>query len=257
MGEPFIYFEISVYFILFVKTIILKKVFSVIIIVAIYTNGCGQPIEERVNNVSEIKNTPSKKSIENSNIPDYVLRFIKTYYQREYKGTKVDFSDSDTALEMLFSNIPTSNDDYDGFLIDVYIPKKEKIELYGAAILFGDVDDDKLDDLIVGVHTEGGGTGGNGLHSTDLFVFLNNKGVYEFISMTPDREVAVNRKNGEGVFIPDKIQDGLLIGKSLLYQNDDPTCCPSLEQETKAKFSNNKLVFESKGKTRKIVYNNQ
>ena len=231
----------------------MKKIFTAIII-SICAYACEEPTDRQIKTTNEVGVTSTKKTADHSNIPDDVLRFIKNYYQREYKGTKVDFTDSDTGLEMIFSNIPNDSDDYDGFLIDVNIPKKENVIIYGASILFGDLDNNNSDDLIVGVHTEGGGTGGNALHSTDLFVFLNNNGVYEFISMTPDQEIADNSKSNVCAFFPYKIENGLLIGSSTLYQNSDPTCCPSLEQDTKVKFSNNKLVFESKGKVRKIKY---
>ena len=124
-------------------------------------------------------------------------------------------------------------------------------------ILYGDIDNNNSEDLIVGVLTEGGGTGGNDLHSIDLFVFLNNNGKYQFVSVTPDNEVCGGIMNRGDNFMPYKIQGGFLIGKTVSYQDDDAMCCPSLEYNTKVKFNGNKLVFNSKCKAKKITYKDQ
>lgn len=199
----------------------------------IYLIACGQNTNQQ----------PDKNIIDKE-----VLNQIKSHYQTEYgKGARLEETNSDSVLQLVYHNIPKDTNDYDGFLIDISIPKKVKMNLFAAnPILYGDLNNDKIDDMVISVHTEGGGGGGN-VWSQDLFVFQINNGKYEITSITPDGDISGCQS---GTFRATEIKNGFLIGNSSCYKDEDPRCCPSLEYITKVELSNKNLKFNSKTKTK-------
>lgn len=113
-------------------------------------------------------------------------------------------------------------------------------------VLYGELNNDDIDDLVISVHTEGGGSGGN-VSSQDLFVFQKNDSKYEITSITQDGEISGCES---GIFRATEIKDGFLIGNSSCYNDEDPRCCPSLEYVTKVELNNMKLKFKSKTKVK-------
>lgn len=197
----------------------------------LFLAACGQTIKQE-----------SKKNT----VELEILNQIKNHYQTEYgKDSRLEETNSDSILNLVYYNIPKDTNDYAGFLIDIYIPKQVKMNLFAAnPVLYGELNNDKTDDLVISVHTEGGGGGGN-VSSQDLFVFQKIDRKYEITSITQDREISGCES---GIFRATEIKDGFLIGNSSCYKDDDPRCCPSLEYVTKVELNNKKLKFKSKTK---------
>lgn len=221
----------------------MKKILTFFTIV--YLASCGQ-----VANIQDggESNTDTLKTKTDLQFDDNVLNDIKKYYQNEYgQDTRVDEQITDSTIEITYYNIPKANDEYDGFLIGITISKNNDKQLFGPTpIMYGDLNNDNLRDLVVSVHTEGGGTGGNKLWWNDLFVFLNQKDKLILASVTPDQEIS--GCNIYGHFTAKKIDNGYLIGNSSCYGEDDAFCCPSLNYITKVSLSKDTLVFHSKDK---------
>lgn len=173
-----------------------------------------------------------------------VLNQIKSHYDAKYgKGTRNEETDSDTTLNIVYYNIPNDTNDYDGHLLGIHIPKQTKINLFGAnPVLYGDLNNDKIDDIVISVHTEGSGVGANEW-SQDLFVFQKNNGIYEITSITTDNEISGCEN---GMFRAKEINNGFLIGNSSCYKEQDSRLSPSLEYVTKIELINNKLKHSSK-----------
>jgi hypothetical protein len=184
---------------------------------------------------------------DNTPLDSDVIAQIKNHYQKAHgKDSQKEEIVSDSSIDITYSAIPTSTDDYGGFLINIIIPKQPFQILYGATpILRGDLNRDKNDELVVIVHTEGGGTGGNGLISQDIFVFEKKNGKYVLLSFTPDTELS---NCPSGYFRATSIQNGFLIGASSCYKDDDPRCCPTLNFETTCALKDGKLKYQSQKK---------
>jgi hypothetical protein len=208
----------------------MKNILSLAVLMLGYSCTSGQNVQK--------DNTP---------LDSDVIAQIKNHYHKEHgKGTKKEEIVSDSTIDITYSAIPKSTDDYGGFLINIIIPKKPFQTLYGATpTLRGDLNRDKNDELVVSVHTEGGGTGGNGLSSQDIFVFERKNNKYVLLSFTPDAELS---NCPSGYFRATSIHDGLLIGASSCYKDDDPRCCPTLNFETSCALKNGKLKYQSQKK---------
>lgn len=208
----------------------MKSIFLFLSIICLF--ACKQ-----INDQHEGKNTIDKE----------ILEQIKSHYQTIYgKGTRIEETNSDSILNIIYYKIPTDSDDYDGFLIDISIPKKSNMDLFSAnSILYGDLNNDKIEEIVISVHTEGGGSGGNNW-AQDIFVFEKIKGNYQMNSITPDGDICGCEG---GSFRAKEITNGFLIGKSSCYKDDDPRCCPSIKYKTQVELANNKLKISSKTET--------
>ncbi len=102
----------------------------------------------------------------------------------------------------------------------------------------GDMNGDGRPDLVVSVHTEGGG--GNTWWDEHLLFLDNGNGGYKLADSEPDG--AINGCGG-GYFSCDTIVHGLLHGTATCYAPGDGHCCPSLEYGVNVKYANGKLVF--------------
>src|SRR5690606_19615102 len=101
----------------------------------------------------------------------------------------------------------------------------------------GDLNADQIDDLVLKVSSY---TGGN-TEYLDLFVFIREGNDWILKSKIESSDTKL--KGCEiGQFIPQKIENNLLIGESLCFTEDDPRCCPSIKRIRKLKWSNNTFV---------------
>jgi hypothetical protein len=175
-------------------------------------------------------------------IDNEVLDYIKSYYKTEYgKGTRLEESESDTIADLVYYNIPKDSNDYDGLLIGITIPKKVRMNLFDAEpILYGDLNNDGIEEIVITVHIEGSGAGGN-TSTQELFVFQKINGKYKIITITNNNEISYCQS---GIFRAKEIKNGILIGNSYCYKEEDPRCCPSLEYITKVQLIKNKLILK-------------
>lgn len=108
---------------------------------------------------------------------------------------------------------------------------------------FGDLNNDGKEDLVLKLYSN---TGGNSDY-LDLCVFIQTTTGWKLFNIQPSSDEAL--KGCEtGQFIPQTIENGLLIGESLCFTETDPRCCPSLKYKTTLKWVNNELRFVTKEK---------
>jgi hypothetical protein len=240
-----------------------------LLIIAIAVLGCTQ----RPKPVDEIHQGSSTNMIEESyahtagDLPIEVITEIKNHYYGLYKD-KVVFLDYADASHQGDSTVHVESEtdslididfgvkfrqqeedeweddeyDYDAFLITIKIAKYKGMYLFGATpVVYGDLDSDGLEDLVVSVHTEGGGQGGN-VWSQDIFLFIQDTNSnYTLASITSDEDISGCELGGD--FRVWQIKDGLLLGESLCYDNDDARCCPSLNYLTFVGLNYTDFVF--------------
>jgi hypothetical protein len=201
----------------------------------------------KANNINSVKSdsiyliNPFDK---NGKLNADVLKSILNHYQSLYGVVgRAKKTLTDSTYNIIYYDKET------GFwMIDIsFNLRKNNQNLFGAkGIIEGDINGDKKKDLIVTVHTEGGGAGGN-VWSQDLFTFINNNEKFKLINIIEDSELT-GCTSGlyQGNFRAQTIRSGKLIGFSSCYTSEDPRCCPSMEYETTIAFENNKLIYKSK-----------
>ena len=182
---------------------------------------------------------PGQLAADRNNMIKAAYPLIKNYYKDIYsKGARTEETNTDSTARIVYYNIPGNKDDYDGYLVDITIPKKTGINLYESnSILFGDLDHDNKEEMVMTVHTEGGGGGGN-TASQDIFVFRRSNDSVQILCTVVDASLA---NCADGMFRAKKIEKGLIIGMSSCYKEDDARCCPSVQLITTAGLSGNTL----------------
>lgn len=177
---------------------------------------------------------------------DNILNDIKKYYQeqseigKDYNGrkTKLEVESDDSSYSLTYRHIPDEEESDDYFLATVYIPTNEK-----AGLIYGDLNNDNLLDLIVSTSWEGAGTS---VHGCSYFVYLNKNNALELTDIVDADSFLQCYSNGH--IGNEKIENGYFIIYSNCYADNDANCCPSLKHLTKMKLSKNKLIFSSQQK---------
>ena len=108
---------------------------------------------------------------------------------------------------------------------------------------FGDLNNDGKEDLVLKLYSN---TGGNSDY-LDLCVYIQTTTGWKLFNIHSSSDEAL-KDCKIGQFIPQTIENGLLIGESQCYTETDPRCCPSLKYKTTLKWINNELRFVSKEK---------
>lgn len=204
--------------------------------------GCGQGTQKQetskqniIVKTSSVTTTPVNSE---TFIDNYIVDVITEYYETKHgQNARVEKDNKDSLLTLTFYNV-SKEDSYDIPLITIYIPKV-KIDY-----LIGDLNSDKVDDLVANIETLGGGGGGN-VHWNDIFVFISKNGKFELKNITQSPKLCGSY---DGYFNPESIYENMLVGNSYCYDKNDATCCPSLFFFTKVKFNNNKLYLVTQKK---------
>ena len=166
-----------------------------------------------------------------------VTKVMEDYYNDNFgKGTKLVTIKNDSVLDHTYYSIPESEEDYSGFLMGASMP----VRVNDSSIVYGDLNNDGLDDMIVLVNTEGGGGGGN-VWWVDYFVYLKADEGYQFKTVQTNWEMS----GCTGFFGIDKIENNVIYGESTCYAEEDGRCCPSLSYLTQLKFENNDFTVLS------------
>ena len=208
---------------------------------AVLLTACGQSSSkpDEAGTVKTKTNSATTETVNDSQfIDNYIINAIIDHYKSS--TTKMETEKTDTLLNISFRNIPSEDDAFDGIGLRIYISKMKK------DYIFGDIDNDGVPDLIVSIDTEGGGGGGN-VYWNDLFVFLSKNGKFALTSFIDSPEVRGCRA---GQFFPDKIENGLILGNSFCFAENDPHCCPSLEYLTTITFDGKQLKYKSQRQTK-------
>jgi hypothetical protein len=222
-----------------------KTTFGIILIILASCGQVSNSSPQEQNSNPEIKANKEQSIGFKPPLNDNIVKTIKDYYQENFgKGARLEETIDDTLIYMTYYNIPKDSNDYEGFLISISIPLIKQQDLFGAnPILEGDINNDGISDLVISVHTEGGGAGGNNW-SQDIFAFIAENGIFKLVSVTPDIEFS----GCDGIFRTEKILDNLIIGRSSCYGPMDARCCPSEDYKTKVIFEKGKLKFLSKSR---------
>ncbi|WP_281297902.1 hypothetical protein [Flavobacterium limnophilum] len=220
------------------KTILI--LLSVFLFTSCRNTGGKQDIE--TSNVDTLRTT---KTHVNPQFDENIISKIKKHYHNKYGG-KGEFNEqnTDSTYELSYRYDGTDYDN-DFFHDMIYIAKNDSCKDFFALnpIIYGDLNNDMSQDLVVTVHIEGGG---NANWDNEIFVFLNENDKLIFTNVTSSRDLA----DCEGTFLPKKIESGYLIGNSSCFGSDDNLWSPSINYITKVKLESHKLVFKSKVKAK-------
>ena len=169
-------------------------------------------------------------------IDSTVVKSIIEYYKIKY-GSKaqLELMRSDSFIELSISSIPISNEDYDGVLISATFSLIIDSRISNSNFT-GDINGDKVDDLIVTASTEGGGGGGN-VYWDDIFVFIRRNGIYWLDHVVANTNIACKK----GFFNIKAIKNNVIEGESNCYEDSDPNCCPSLVYKTNLVYVNSEF----------------
>ncbi|GIV30571.1 MAG: hypothetical protein KatS3mg028_1637 [Bacteroidia bacterium] len=223
-----------------------KLLFAILVL-----TSCGQTTTQQETtsvqeaSAGELTATPAALPQDDEDFIDSLIVYdIVGYYKQQYQDARMDspeINEADSTINITFYNIPKNEDDYDGHLIAMSIP------MFKTQYLFGDLNNDKVIDVVADVQTEGGGGGGN-VWWNDIFVFLSNGKQYSLTSYNKSPDICGCK---DGYFYPEKIENGLLKGNSSCYDwEKDAHCCPSLKYKTTVKFDGTQLVFVNKTETK-------
>jgi len=111
--------------------------------------------------------------------------------------------------------------------------------------IVGDLNNDGISDIYIQTFTSGGWGGGN-VTWGEIFVFISKKNKY-VLRISPRNIIDYGCAKGASFSIS-KIENGLLIGESYCFAEDDPQCCASLHYKIKLKFTGKELILHSKEK---------
>lgn len=157
---------------------------------------------------NEISKEAGKIEMERS--MDGSVLMVSFYTREVYEG------DTST-LRLLNLNIPTNEKEY----------------------LRGDINNDGIEDMVITVNADGGGTA----WWNDIFTFLTKDGNKTLTSKINSNEVSGCES---GYFTPSKIEEGQIIGESNCWdlKKEDAHCCPTLRYNTTLFWNGEKLKFK-------------
>lgn len=187
-------------------------------------------------NIFSLNCDSSKVSNRSKNyIIDSLYNHYYMKYQREAKlygkGTKVS-SVRNVNLSVL------SFKDLKGNLFgpETIVPNK---------IIEGDLNNDCCSDLIVSVYYNQGSR-----PRLDIYCYITKNKKLEFFEKHSIHSLGIcnDVSDTSGRFFPEKIENGMLIGKTSCYKKGDPGCCPSDCKITYFKFENG-FKFEKQEKS--------
>lgn len=236
------------------RKLTMRKILILLVIISFIS--CKQnenSVDNSIKSSDIIKKTEVVK-ITNTNVSllfdKTVINTVKEYYMKEYikeiKKNEMVFEEEATDSSYVLNYIPIEEGEREIMgMRCIIIPK---ITSFDKSAVFGDLNNDNLEDLVLTVKSEGPGT----LNSSNFFVFLNQNNKLDLKGVTSDYEIltSTNAKEfenrGKGYFAIKEINNGFLIGITSLYKDDsEPNCCPSLNFVTKTKLSGKKLIFYS------------
>jgi len=210
-------------------------IFTLICITACKQTENKQENEEVKTDTLKTENTKVNLKFDDNNLNDIKKYCNKEFGKEDGRDTKFEDEANDSTFTRTYSHIPDDEESEDYRILSVYIPTKGE-----DGLIYGDLNNDDLQDLVVVVSLEGNGTGyGN---STEyFFVFLNQNNKLRLVSVA-DR-YSLSHCDG-GYFSAVKIENGYLVGTSYCNSSNDGSY-PTIEYLTNIKLLKNRLVFSS------------
>jgi hypothetical protein len=115
----------------------------------------------------------------------------------------------------------------------IYMP------LFKSDYLFGDLDMDSDEDVLVRYEGGAGGSASWGY----LAVFLTNEEAYTLAGVHYDFDAcSCPGETDPASFTPIEIANGAIIGETTCYDKDDARCCPSITKRNKVRYQNKQFV---------------
>ncbi len=110
--------------------------------------------------------------------------------------------------------------------------------------IYGDLNKDGVNDMIVNIggYLSISGYADNFPYSI-IYVFLAQDKKYSLTSKAVSSEICGCQL---GIFYPEEIQEGLILGQLNCYTKGDVPCCPSLKYFTRLEFDGKKIKFLDK-----------
>jgi hypothetical protein len=106
--------------------------------------------------------------------------------------------------------------------------------------IYGDLNKDGVNDMIVSIE---GYVSADKIPTSFIYVFLAQDKKYSLTSKAVSSEICGCQV---GVFYPEEIQEGLILGQSKCFAKGDVLCCPSLKYFTRLDFDGKKIKFLDK-----------
>lgn len=162
-------------------------------------------------------------------IDESIVRQIVEKIQKDNIGEKIEITEEGESV--------TVSVQFDwGSTFTIFSKMKDKH-------VFGDLKNDGNEDAIIQASAY---YGGNSEHLI-LYIFSKTGNDWKLVFEINASEEQL-KGCGIGKFIPEKIENGFLIGESRCFKDSDPRCCPSLKYRTLAKLENEQLVLVKKEK---------
>lgn len=199
--------------------------------------ACKETPKNDANNQEETTTKKSAVNIKTLIADDSLYADIETYYINKFSDQIVDKQKTDDGFELTFSKS-------DGSIASmIYISEKPKTDFIDKTRISGDLNNDKIADVIITIHTEGEGTGANSGHN-DLFLYEGGAYGYSIVNVFPN--TALSDCNDKSYFAADTIINNQLIGLSDCFQEGDAGCCPSLHFKTTLALKGDNLEIVNK-----------
>lgn len=203
--------------------------------------ACAQkPNEKESSNTTDtIEATTSIESEKSYNNKSAVIDEIIAYYKANEiskEAGKIEMEKNMDGSVLMVSFY--TRDVYEGDtsivrLLNLNIPTDEK------EYLRGDINNDGIEDMVITVNADGGGSA----WWNDIFTFLTKDGNETLKSKINSSEVCGCES---GYFTPSKIDGGQLAGESNCWdlKKEDAHCCPTLRYNTILVWNGEKFIFK-------------
>lgn len=191
------------------------------------------------------KNTEyAKVEFNDDNLND-ILNYYQEQANSENGGKYAKFEDEfskEFGQIRTYRHTPDEEEIEDYRLFTIYLPQKKDMNL-----IYGDLNNDNLQDLVVSISVEGPGSGRLNSYS-EVFVYLNKNNKLTLIENAGDNFVC--KCKFIGFIYATKIENGYLICDTYCCTENDSYAEPSLKYLTKFKLTKNKLVYDSQHKVK-------
>jgi hypothetical protein len=158
-----------------------------------------------------------------------INKAIIDYYSMEFQETKASESQAQFKVDTTEDGIELKT-----ILDTAEISGPLNIIPFSKNFIIGDLNSDKIDDIVIPVYSTSGGSA----QWRDIFVFTSDNGKLNFFKMYSSFDLGHCQEGGshDGQFYPEKIVNGVLTGESHCYKSEDGHCCPSFKFTTEYKF---------------------
>lgn len=183
------------------------KTFYALLIFAVLFHAC-----------SESGQTGEKTSTENNTIDEALIDLILNHYEVNPKDSAWHIRRDSLVLIAEYHDPAFAEEEF----MDLEMMRQISIPLLKSAYITGDLTGDGVAEIVY-EHIE---MGISGPAVQDILTISGSSGNYQLMSSAA--AYMLSQCPEEGVFSPEKIENGKLFGHSDCFTENDPRCCPSL-----------------------------